>query len=196
MSDSKSLSWKDDALAYILAGRATLTIESIADGSRETYRINQKIVYEKDEHGNETNKVKARLDFWFVNLRAGKKAGGEWNYKYLGVVDEKHGARAFRTTGGTKKNKKASADNINLVGDVIGWLVAGKDHSHQFRLWHSGRCGRCAQPLTVPSSIATGLGPVCAKNMGVAMKKVTPSAVEKLAALDDGEPQDSGAFLR
>jgi hypothetical protein len=29
-------------------------------------------------------------------------------------------------------------------------------------IWHSGRCGRCSRRLTVPESIAAGIGPDCA----------------------------------
>lgn len=28
--------------------------------------------------------------------------------------------------------------------------------------WHEGKCGKCGRPLTVPSSIAKGIGPSCA----------------------------------
>jgi hypothetical protein len=29
-------------------------------------------------------------------------------------------------------------------------------------VWHEGHCMRCGRALTVPESISTGLGPVCA----------------------------------
>ena len=32
-------------------------------------------------------------------------------------------------------------------------------------VWHEGRCGRCGRLLTVPESIASGIGPVCAERM-------------------------------
>jgi len=28
-------------------------------------------------------------------------------------------------------------------------------------IWHEGRCGRCNRKLTVPASIALGIGPEC-----------------------------------
>jgi hypothetical protein len=28
-------------------------------------------------------------------------------------------------------------------------------------IWHEGRCGRCGRKLTVPDSIAIGIGPDC-----------------------------------
>ena len=32
-------------------------------------------------------------------------------------------------------------------------------------VWHEGRCGRCNRALTVPESIASGIGPECAKHV-------------------------------
>jgi Family of unknown function (DUF6011) len=32
-------------------------------------------------------------------------------------------------------------------------------------VWHEGRCGRCGRKLTVPESIARGIGPECAGRM-------------------------------
>jgi hypothetical protein len=103
----------------------------------------------------------------------------------LGTVDDKFGVRSFRTTKGSAKNKSASAVNINLFGDVVADLVSGKNKAHQTRIWHHGICGRCCKTLTVPASVATGLGPICAKAMGIKLKNVDPTLIEKLAALSD-----------
>jgi hypothetical protein len=185
----------DYALQYMLAGRCIVTLESIANGDRETYLIEQVVdeVKGKDADGNEKTE-KVRRDKFFVSLLTG--SDNTKNYRYLGFIDKKFGGHAFRTTGGTKKNKAASAENINRFGDTLRDLVAGKNNGHQTRIWHHGICGRCTKTLTVPASIATGLGPVCAKAMGVDMKKVDPSLIEKLAALapSDGEESERSAL--
>lgn len=172
------------SLAYMLAGRAITTVESVSSGDRDTYLIEQVVdeVTKTDDDGKEI-KVNVRRDRWFVSLLVG--SDNTKSYKYLGCVDDVHGVRAFRTTKGTKKNAGANAENINRIGDVIRDLVAGVNKAHQTRIWHHGICGRCSKPLTVPASIATGLGPVCAGHMGINMKNVDPTLIEKLAALSD-----------
>ena len=50
---------------------------------------------------------------------------------------------------------------------AFGWLFRhGLKYDAQFakcEFWHSGHCGRCGRALTVPESIAQGLGPKCAR---------------------------------
>jgi hypothetical protein len=51
----------------------------------------------------------------------------------------------------------------------FGWLwrrlTQGQDLPDKVEVWHEGRCGKCSRRLTVPESIATGLGPVCASRL-------------------------------
>jgi hypothetical protein len=169
---------------FVLAGRAIVTIQSVADeNDRYTYKVEQKTVEQKvknAETGAEETKL-APVPFWFVSLLVGPE--NRSNYAYLGVIDSNV---AFRTTAGTAKNKGASAANINRFGDVFTWAAKGEDHSHQFKVWHRGFCCKCGKTLTVPSSVATGFGPVCAKLLGIEIKSTAASAIEKLGALGDG----------
>ena len=48
------------------------------------------------------------------------------------------------------------------------------------QFWHAGRCARCAHPLTVPVSIATGYGPECSEFLGIVM--VSEKDLEGLSA--------------
>ncbi len=178
VSDLHPLPW-DVAKDFILAGRCVVTLEEIATGDRDTYLVSQVVDEEKDDDG----KVVARIprEKYFVSLLVG--SDNTRNFRYLGFIDKKFGDFAFRTTGGTKKNASASAQNVNRFGDVLRWLVSGTNAAHQVRVWHRGLCGHCGKDLTVPSSIATGIGPTCAAKLGIEMKNVDPTAVEKLAAL-------------
>ena len=38
---------------------------------------------------------------------------------------------------------------------------------------HVGRCGKCGRPLTTPASLDTGLGEICATELGVEWKERT-----------------------
>lgn len=181
------LSW-DTAMKFLLGGSSVVTLEAVSDGARDTYLIQQAVDVQKNEEGKSE---KIRRQRWFVHLLVG--ADNTRSYNYLGCIDKKFGKLGFRTTRATANNKGASAENINRIGDVIRDLEKGVDNSYQTRIWHRGLCGRCAAPLTVPASIATGLGPVCAKELGVPMADTTPSAIEQLAALAPSEEDASVA---
>lgn len=192
---------------FLLAGKCYVTLEKVIDGTRCTYRVQQKVtdhtftdpdaydafVTGKDARVTDGDPdelgitpgakvyVQERHPFWFVSLVKG--AIGDTKPRYLGIID----AKGFRTTKATMKNKSATADNINLFGDTLRSLDGGASIAHAVRIWHTGRCGRCAKALSVPTSIATGLGPICAAQMGVSMKDVSPSLIEKIAALMEQE---------
>lgn len=183
LSDGIQVPWHL-CLDYLLAGRAVVTLVDVATTKRHTYFVSRATDDEKQPDGTVKEVEKDR---WFVHVLHG--SGDGRRYSYIGVIDDVHGVRRFRTTKGTKK-AAATAENINLIGDTTKWLVDGVEASHKIKFWHRGFCARCCAALTVPSSIATGFGPDCAKMMGIAMKKVSPSVVEKLAALSpvEGEP--------
>ena len=173
LAEGHVLPW-DNALTFLLAGHCVVTLDEVVSADRSTYHIEQAV---DDVRGADGKITKVKRQRWFVSLLTG--SDNERSYRYLGTIDAKFGAQGFRTT----KPVQASADSINRIGDVVRWLVAGCDNSHKIRVWHRGLCGQCGATLSVPSSIATGLGPICAANQGVAMKDVTPDAITKLGAL-------------
>lgn len=184
LTDGIQVPW-NLCLDYLLAGRAVVTLVDVATTKRHTYFVSRAVDEVKQDDGT-TKEIEK--DRWFVHVLHG--SGVSRRYSYIGVIDDVHGVRRFRTTNGTKT--AATAENINLIGDTTKWLVDGTDASHKIKFWHRGFCARCCAELTVPESIATGFGPVCAATMGIEMKKVAPSAIEKLAALSpvegEGEP--------
>jgi hypothetical protein len=186
MADSHVLPWNKTSLAFVLAGRATLTLEDVLTGQRFTYNVKQKVDkgYAPDpKHpGKQVYTIIKRHDFWFVSVQSG--AVGASAAHYLGVIDPK----GFRTTAKTKGQPGVTADTINVFGDMLRDLKAGLDRGHQLKIWHCGKCGRCGRTLTVPSSILTGIGPDCAADMGIEMVDATPTTIEKIGALDDPTP--------
>lgn len=152
-----TLPWTPTTLAFITAGKCYVALESIADGSRHYYHVEQKVErgdVTDPKTGRTVNTITKRYDFWFVSLVVG--AIDDSKPKYLGVMDKSTGKLAFRTTKGTAKNKKATAENINAFGDLIRDLGLGLNNGHLTRIWHQGRCGRCTRALKVPESVATG----------------------------------------
>lgn len=182
VADMNVLPWNKTTLAFLLAGRCWVSLEDVLTGTRFTYEVRQKVdmgdVTVTNKKGKQETRrtIVKRYDFWFVSLQKG--AIGEAKPRYLGIVDPK----GFRTTTKTRANVLATAENINMFGDVLRDLRAGLDRGHQVKIWHCGRCGRCGRALSVPSSIATGLGPDCAADMGITMVDVKPNLIEKIAA--------------
>ena len=49
---------------------------------------------------------------------------------------------------------------------AFGWLLKHiNDLPENIKIWHNGYCGKCGRMLTVPDSIDSGFGPVCANSM-------------------------------
>lgn len=131
-----------DALAYTMAGNATITLCSATSGARFTYRVRK---------GDESN---GHPPVHFVHALTG--ANNEGDFQYLGFV------KAGSYVHG-KAKARISADAKSAVAFAWFFAQAQAGHLHpNLEVWHEGRCGRCHRKLTVPSSIASGLGPDCA----------------------------------
>jgi len=62
------------------------------------------------------------------------------------------------------KTSKLAADDMKVK--VFVWLFnrhlsTAKELPEKVEFWHEGRCGDCGRRLTVPESIARGIGPIC-----------------------------------
>lgn len=132
----------DTLQAFVFAGNATFTLVSKKTGARYTYRIARA-------------KGEGEQRPWFVSVLVGPDNGR--NYRYVGTVwpDRKvyvHGKKA-----------RIGRDAPSVKG--VAWFLdrlADGASIDKIEFWHEGTCGRCGRRLTVPSSIATGMGPVCA----------------------------------
>lgn len=126
---------------FILAGNARFTIVSETTGSRFTYRVNKH----------------AERDHWFVSLLTG--SDNEADYSYMGMIK---GSRVVPTRASRTKGDAPSFK-------AIDWFWNRLNNTGQLpkacEFWHEGKCGRCARPLTVPASIASGFGPECIKHL-------------------------------
>lgn len=134
-----------DALKFALAGNARLTLVSQRTGTRFTYRIKAKTV-----KGGE-----APAAPWFVSLLSGQDNDGD--YTFLGTIFDD------RVTYRHGRKATVSPDAPSAKGFAWAWSFLAKGELPPgCEVWHEGRCGRCGRALTVPSSIAQGLGPECA----------------------------------
>lgn len=128
---------------FVLAGNATLTLESERSGKHLTYRI---------------KKPWDDKDVWFVSLLTGPDNTSD--FTYIGRITVPHNGRVIFDL--TKKSKMtADAPAVMAIRFMFDWINADRMPPHM-RVHHEGRCGRCNRVLTVPESIASGFGPECA----------------------------------
>jgi hypothetical protein len=130
---------------FLFAGNATMTLRSRKTGDRYTFKVRIK-------------KADAGLDdpVYFVNLLRGPDNTGD--FTYMGVLRR---PGSFHLTGASKVGRTAGSfkamvwflDAMRCTRDVLTTTV---------EVWHEGRCGRCGRKLTVPESVARGLGDDCA----------------------------------
>lgn len=126
------------ATCYIRAGRATITLRSAKTQTRFTFEI---------------EKVKDMEAHWVRVLTSSD------SFQYLGMV----------TTSGKFVATKKTPDTLKSAAcfKAFEWswraLAERKRMPTTLEVWHEGSCGRCGRKLTVPESIADGLGPECRK---------------------------------
>ena len=132
-----------DAFNYIYGGKGKFTIVSKKTDTRFTYKV---------QRGKQSTKTHLE-PFMFVSVLNGPD--NQSNYRYLGYLDPNHvGLQAGR-------KGQPTLDSYIALNWVIN-QVAVNEMPPQLEVWHSGKCGACGRELTVPESIKTGLGPVCA----------------------------------
>jgi hypothetical protein len=136
-----------DIIKYITAGRATFTLRSVQTQKRYTYKVSAMT----DGYGKNKKKVPGRF---FVALLTGPDNEGSFtnigrlvNGKYM-MVPRCH-MPAFKTPSAA-------------FGYTWNYLNSNPSLTDLIEFWHSGRCGHCGKKLTVPESIALGIGPICA----------------------------------
>jgi hypothetical protein len=130
------------AVRFILAGQATVTFVSRKSGKRFTYKVSGS---RKDPESPTR----------FVSLLSG--ADNTRDYSYMGTV---FGGKRFVSTA--KSAVSSDAPSFKAFDWALRQLTAGI-MPESLEIWHEGKCGKCGRKLTVPESIESGIGPVCAR---------------------------------
>jgi hypothetical protein len=120
---------------YVLAGNATITLRSQTTGVRFTFNVRKN----------------AKVNVYYVRLLVGPD-----RYKEIGSLSADGEELTIRNW-------------TNLRGtDAFQWFwnrVIRDMDLPLLEVWHEGTCGRCGRQLTVPESIARGIGPECASRI-------------------------------
>ncbi len=140
---------------FVFAGAATFTLRSIKTGVRFTYKVRVKKTDLEEDTAVDANQV-----VYFVNLLRGPD--NEADFAYMGVMRRKP-ARFFWTEASGKVGRSAPA--YKALVWMVDAMACGRDVlGKQLEVWHEGRCGKCGRKLTVPESVAAGLGPECLRS--------------------------------
>jgi hypothetical protein len=132
-----------EALKFMFAGNCIATFVNTKTDNRFTFKLKQK----KDSN------------LFFVSVLTSPDV-----YTYIGTVINgqfKHGKKSKITK---------DAQSLRVFEYVFKNLLSASLPDF-IEVWHEGRCGKCGRTLTVPSSIATGLGPECIKSISKSEKR-------------------------
>jgi len=133
------------ALAYIRAGKATVTLVSVKTGTRFTYRVS----------------AAPEGEALFVGLLSGPDNTSD--YKYMGRISR----GVFWAGRKIPRPHDVGASAPSSKAFAWAWRALSRGVlPDELEVWHEGRCGRCARKLTVPASIASGFGPECIGKIG------------------------------
>lgn len=143
---------QEHALEFMLAGRSEFTLHSTKTGQDFRLRI------DRSESRNDSNYV------YFVNDISSK----ERVYAGLLFFDSNLGEFQFRQ--GVKGKMSEKSLLVRSLLFVLNKLERGETVQH-LEVYHVGKCGVCGKKLTDPISIATGIGPTCAKKLNIPRMK-------------------------
>lgn len=132
----------EDVRQFLFAGHAIITLVSVRTGARFTYKVDM---------------PKEPAKPLFVSLLTGPDNGAD--YRYLGYI-QRHALYVLR--GSTNSCATTTAPSWQAFAYLLQLLARRGPLPATLQVWHEGRCGRCARRLTVPASIARGIGPECA----------------------------------
>ncbi len=131
---------QQDALKFMLGGNALFTVKDIVTEKRFTYKV---LVDSKNED---------QLKVFVMNGTDNTK-----NYWHFGHIVFDSGMPVFRVYSIHNRDKEYTKWFERILLNLSIERVMP-----QIEMWHEGRCCRCGRVLTVPESIASGIGPECA----------------------------------
>lgn len=143
MSASHRLT-SENALRFMLAGNATVTVVDANAEQRFTYKVQAP----RDQND--------QRPIYFVKVLTGPE--NTRDYSYMGMISER---TWLRTTA--RSRVTADAPSFKLLRRVLDGLGRNWPLPDGVEVWHEGKCGRCGRALTVPESIERGIGPECAQ---------------------------------
>jgi hypothetical protein len=137
------------AAAYLTAGKATLTLQSLRTGVHYTYRVTA------------VESPRSTAYKFFVSLLTAPDV-----YTYIGMLGEAYGASDRLAFVMTKKSQLPfPSAPIQAFCYFLNGLAKNRI-APELEVRLEGKCGVCARPLTHPESLNRGIGPECWDRVG------------------------------
>jgi len=146
----------ENALQFILAGKAQFTVTNISTQNRYTYKVN------RCDTNNNLYFVSVLYNYKSTN----KEYSDEQQFKYIGTIRKDTNTEQIQFIYGNKSILKQDSIQVKGFTYIIKHLIT-KDLPDVYFITHTGKCGRCGRRLTDEKSILTGLGSECRKIIGL-----------------------------
>lgn len=139
--------------AHLLAGRSIFTLQSARTGKRYTFRV---AASELDMAEAQREKRAPKGPF-FVSVLTGPDNGSD--YSFLGML---YGSVYVH---GVKSKLVKGCPAEEAFSFLMACLKRNTYLPTNLLYFPAGTCARCGDMLSVPASLAVGMGPDCAKKM-------------------------------
>ena len=140
---------------FLLAGKATFVVEN-NKGISVTVQVKKPRVVKVNPYTNRPYPVS-----YFVSTRYQNEP-----WQYQGLLDT-----TAATIKPTAHTQYSLSEHLGLSKRIAEWAVkqitTGRPVPAGYRLEHTNRCGKCAKMLRDDVSIQRGIGPDCARQMGL-----------------------------
>ena len=154
VEETTQYSIREKARDFIGAGNATFTVAN-PQFARFTFRIAK--VAQRDR---QTIMEIPGQFVWFAGTFTGPENTSD--YRYMAMFDPE--TWKLRWTSGSKIAE--DAPSARILKETLRRVFEGEGLPDGYDIWHAGRCMCCGRLLTVPASIAAGIGPICADKLG------------------------------
>lgn len=151
------LAFPGEIRKYVLGGNSTFTLVSKRTGQRFTYKVKSS-AKDRDKYWSTGNQDRRTF---FVSLLTGP--ANDSDYRYIGLL-KLHGDNHYDFCKTAKSLTGQGHDTFKWFWNL---LEQGCHVSNGIEFWHEGSCCVCGRKLTVPESIASGIGPECASKGGM-----------------------------
>lgn len=151
------LAFPGEIRKYVLGGNSKFTLVSTRADRRFTYKVKSAA---KDREKNWSTGNQDRTTY-FVSVLYGSD---EW--AYIGLMKQLVcGAYRFEAT--TKSRFREGSPSYEAFAYCWNSVEYGCSWPTHVEFWHEGQCCICGRTLTVPDSVAAGIGPECMAKVGI-----------------------------
>ena len=144
----------DNVSRYAFGGHAVFTVVSKKTGTRFTYKLS----LPKEKAGSKYPAPDPLFGPFFAKVLTGPDNCED--FEFVGTV-RRDSLNRISYAHSSKSRIGATAPSVGALQWFLYRLQAGGSLD-QAEVFHAGTCCRCGRPLTVPESVASGIGPICA----------------------------------